>query len=103
MCACTARHRASQVLGGGDDRLLAAVTQKAQSRFDFRAHTSRREMSSRQVAFQIGGANLAERALRRLLVIEVNVIRVGGDDKQVYSRSEEHTSELQSLRHLVCR
>src|SRR5258705_2129471 len=27
----------------------------------------------------------------------------GGSGKQVFPRSEEHTSELQSLRHLVCR
>src|ERR1039458_3032406 len=92
MCACTARHRASKVLGVGDDRLLAAVTQKAQYRFDLRTHTSRREISSCQVAFQIGGANLVERGLRRLLVIEVNVIRVGGDDKQVYSEARDRKS-----------
>src|SRR5262245_62883665 len=30
-------------------------------------------------------------------------LNVGGEKQQVLLRSEEHTSELQSLRHLVCR
>src|SRR5471030_3466293 len=33
----------------------------------------------------------------------VVVVGAGVDDRVVWIRSEEHTSELQSLRHLVCR
>src|SRR5205814_10022064 len=35
--------------------------------------------------------------------IEKLLVNATGDDQQLLDRSEEHTSELQSLRHLVCR
>src|ERR1035438_10688820 len=35
--------------------------------------------------------------------IEVADVRRQGEVEPVHDRSEEHTSELQSLRHLVCR
>src|SRR5205814_2797457 len=38
----------------------------------------------------------------RLMLKVENPVRFGGE-KTVVGRSEEHTSELQSLRHLVCR
>src|SRR5947199_7043021 len=36
-------------------------------------------------------------------VAEVAQLQQGVDEAAVVARSEEHTSELQSLRHLVCR
>src|ERR1035438_10593566 len=35
--------------------------------------------------------------------IDVPTLIIHGDDDQIVPRSEEHTSELQSLRHVVCR
>src|SRR5262245_65150003 len=46
------------------------------------------------VAMAAGGASAAE---------IVTALENRRRDLQVYLRSEEHTSELQSLRHLVCR
>src|SRR5258705_6123020 len=43
-------------------------------------------------------------SLRRVITVQSRVglrVRAGGDVRD--ARSEEHTSELQSLRHLVCR
>src|SRR5262245_64417697 len=41
--------------------------------------------------------------LRALAYLAGNFSMAVWDEDQVYARSEEHTSELQSLRHLVCR
>src|SRR5258705_6065277 len=52
-----------------------------------------------------GGATLADQAGRALDAIST-VVRQSAELVQeisLASRSEEHTSELQSLRHLVCR
>src|ERR1035441_10921984 len=62
--------------------------------------------SVHQPVFVVGaphsGADLIGRALKaskgfHVTIGQLSVLRV------VYARSEEHTSELQSLRHLVCR
>src|SRR5205814_8163898 len=41
--------------------------------------------------------------LCRHLRVDVHAKRAGGEQGDRRERSEEHTSELQSLRHLVCR
>src|SRR5687767_15318224 len=46
-----------------------------------------------------GGAGLAERVTAVVLLLDA----VGGGDVLLDERSEEHTSELQSLAYLVCR
>src|SRR5258705_142568 len=47
---------------------------------------------------------LAQPALHpRNQVVHVGVARNLAERRDAYARSEEHTSELQSLRHLVCR
>src|SRR5205814_9573327 len=52
---------------------------------------SRLRAAGSRVWFQVGSVDEAKAALRR------------GAQGLVVQRSEEHTSELQSLRHLVCR
>ncbi len=83
MGAGAARHGEAKVLSGGDDGLLAAIAQKAQDRFDLWSHAAGREMSGGEVALEFGGAHGGEWTLERLLVIEINEIGVGRDDKQI--------------------
>src|SRR5258705_1049079 len=44
-----------------------------------------------------------ERQIRRCAVLELQRRTIASWARQLQDRSEEHTSELQSLRHLVCR
>src|ERR1035438_8214541 len=44
-----------------------------------------------------------ELALSDLVVVEKRLERLDKDRKKIKNRSEEHTSELQSLTHLICR
>src|ERR1039458_9614749 len=50
---------------------------------------------------RIEGSKLSDREVERLLA-DLEIKSFAGRDEQEVARSEEHTSELQSLRHLVC-
>src|SRR5258705_9952647 len=50
-----------------------------------------------------GGADPLRRERARLLAVARGAFCIGGAHPFRRDRSEEHTSELQSLRHLVCR
>src|ERR1035441_8146477 len=47
---------------------------------------------------------IVEKTIGAVTVLQESLRKIEGIDKAyLYGRSEEHTSELQSLRHLVCR
>ena len=82
-----ARNGAAQTLSGCDDRFLAARGEETQHRLDLWTHTAVREVAGGRVPFQIGDMDLAQRPLRGLLLIEVNVIRIGRDNEQIDSQA----------------
>src|SRR5205814_8591296 len=53
--------------------------------------------------YNLGNLLLTAMPLALVSIGQTNALLVGGFDVSVAARSEEHTSELQSLRHLVCR
>src|ERR1035441_10781052 len=75
-------------------------------------HASAREATRNAIRFvkdagaqavKIEGGSTRAALVRRLTDAEVPVVGHIGLTPQSIHRSEEHTSELQSLRHLVCR
>src|SRR5205814_4809346 len=69
-------------------------------RSELGGHRRRREAA---VAHDLGGHTLTDLGLGPAIAPETPVrVRVHVDEATA-ARSEEHTSELQSLRHLVCR
>src|SRR5947199_5708259 len=94
--------------------LVAKVTQKF---FRHEGHVDRKHQQMRAVRLRQRSSKAAERPARwRLVCDELNIGRTphwislsqtsrhrAGRSAALLLRSEEHTSELQSLRHLVCR
>src|SRR5205814_10525039 len=63
-----------------------------------------REVNAMQSAGALRAGTISKANARCWAGLCRNVLQAGARfDKRNFSRSEEHTSELQSLRHLVCR
>src|SRR5205814_5913463 len=69
--------------------------------FDFNSVSNRLNYAARPVNITRADGTLAE----RIIFHSVRLIQTGNREYVGFAqdRSEEHTSELQSLRHLVCR
>ena len=62
----------------------SSFAKEAQDRFDFWTHTAGREVSgSARWRREIGDVDLMESALGGLLVVEVDEVGIGGDDKEI--------------------
>src|SRR5205814_6540718 len=61
------------------------------------------EMKLRQRAFYYMTIYVDPKDPNTVYAPEVDALWVSHDGGRTFTRSEEHTSELQSLRHLVCR
>ena len=83
VCAGRSEDRLAQILARSDDGFLAAVAEKTQHGFDFGAHVSRREMAGSRVVLQLRRGDLPQRTLRGLLVIQVHVVGVSGNNEQI--------------------
>src|SRR5262245_65011961 len=62
-----------------------------------------REFHGKTAVIKYGGAAMEDPLLREEFARDVVLLKYVGLNPIVVHRSEEHTSELQSLRHLVCR
>src|SRR5437899_4764212 len=80
------------------------VSQIERAIFAGELHAGDRLQSERELAEQFGVSRITVRdALRVLEARGLIRVKVGATGGAFVARSEEHTSELQSLRHLVCR
>src|SRR5437868_8947629 len=86
MSAARSSDGVPQMITGGDDGFPAAILEKPQDRFNFRPHISGRKVAFALVTPQLVGAHIAESALGWSLVVEVDELRVGGNDKQIDSQ-----------------
>ncbi len=66
----------AQIIAGSNDRFLSSCFQKLQYGFNFRPHAAGREFTVAQMLFKFVARDVAQRALRRLLKVHVNVVGV---------------------------
>jgi hypothetical protein len=83
--AGVARQSITEMLVTGNHGLPAPAPEKSQHRFHLRSHVAWRKVTSFLVFFHFGGGDAQQGPLSRLFIVEIDVICVSGDGKDINS------------------